>query len=169
MPHTQIDFRGCIFCRNHTFKRKTLADTPIEFTSHLQDASAEETENDRLSCEVSKPGQDVTWMTGETVVSAAEKYQTHSEEFQHSLTIRNAGASDAANVTVKRGSAESTAMPDVSGETRDASSKNGSLGFDFLLNDPDWTYSLAETSFYVVFSWENPLHGAACRANCDGG
>ncbi|NXI44721.1 OBSCN protein, partial [Galbula dea] len=72
-----------------------VQEAPVRFKQELQNEEAKEGKEVKLSCELSKTGTPVTWMKGDTVLHASEKYEFRQHGTVAELVIRGVKAGDA--------------------------------------------------------------------------
>ncbi|PIK60955.1 putative titin [Apostichopus japonicus] len=104
----------CAVGDKETAAKVTVEETPLEFTSPLEDKQVpEETEEVTLECEVSKEkpkDTEVTWKKGKDTLSPDdEKYVIKKDGRRHSLTIKEVTPEDAGEYTCAVGDKETAA------------------------------------------------------------
>ncbi|NWR85614.1 OBSCN protein, partial [Furnarius figulus] len=68
---------------------------PLLFKQELQNEEVKEGKQVKLSCELSKAGTPVTWLKGDTVLCASDKYEFRQHGTVAELVIRDVRAVDA--------------------------------------------------------------------------
>ena len=84
-------------------------------TGDLSSVEVMEKEDARFTCELSKPGQEVTWQVKGKKVKASNKYQMSSDGNEYTLIIKDCQLSDAAEVSCIAKDCKSTAQLIVKG------------------------------------------------------
>jgi len=72
-----------------------------EFTVPLKEVQTVEGQTTEMSCELSKPGQKVTWLKDGAELQLDDRCEAVVDGCTHRLTIRNATLEDEAEYTVK--------------------------------------------------------------------
>ena len=77
------------------------AEPTAEFTVPLKEVQSVEGQTVEMSCELSKPGQKVTWLKDGVELKPDDRCQVVVDGCVHRLTIRDATLEDEAEYTVK--------------------------------------------------------------------
>ncbi|NXU87296.1 OBSCN protein, partial [Xiphorhynchus elegans] len=72
-----------------------VQEPPLRFKQELQNEEVKEGKEVKLSCELSKPGTPVTWLKGDTVLCASDKYEFRQHGTVAELIIRDVRPGDA--------------------------------------------------------------------------
>ncbi|NXF77465.1 OBSCN protein, partial [Sclerurus mexicanus] len=72
-----------------------VQEPPLLFKQELRNEEAKEGKQAKLSCELSKPGTPVTWLKGDTVLCASDKYELRQHGAVAELIIRDVRPVDA--------------------------------------------------------------------------
>lgn len=89
---------------------------PLHFTSALENTEAMAQETVVLSCELSKPGEEVTWLKNNVPLSMTDdRYETVNQDTTYQLIIPSVTKDDSGEYTVQAGELQSTAQLTVLG------------------------------------------------------
>ncbi len=90
---------------------------PLRFSKLLENTEATVDETVAFSCELSKPGLDVTWLRDNVPLSLGEtRVRASSQDFTYQLCIANVRLDDAGEYQIRVGNLQSSAQLIVHGQ-----------------------------------------------------
>ena len=84
-----------------------LVELPVKLTKNLQNRTVQELDSVTLECELSKPGQTVTWLYNGKPLKTDNRVIVKASGKRHSLTFSKVLLEDMGEYTVNTGSVES--------------------------------------------------------------
>ena len=102
----------------NTYKRYLyLSDSPIDITQDLSSVEVVEKQDATFTCELSKAGQEVTWMINGQPITASDKYMITDDGRTYKLVIKDCRLADAAEVSIVAKDCKCTAQLLVNGKS----------------------------------------------------
>ena len=95
----------------------SLVDEPLHFTSALQNMEALAKETVILTCELSKPDEEVVWLKNSELLSVGDgRHVAVNQDCSHQLVIPDVTVKDSGEYTILAGDLQSTAQLIVYGQ-----------------------------------------------------